>query len=289
MVLARFLPRDERFFDYFHDAVSNALDVAQLLVELFEHYEDVGTKVRRMRELEHRGDEITHQIFSALNRTFVTPFDREDISTLASHDRRFRRLRRGGRAGACGSIASTGRPSRRRCSPGSSCDQARAIAEAVGFLSDMKQRDKMLRVVVDINRLEDEADDVLNHALAVLYDGATDIPSLIKAIRWGELYSDLEVATDRGEDVANTLEGIVSSMPDTALLIAHPRHRPGARLRLHQRLPRHRERDRHLGGDARPLAGAGRRDGRHASTSSARSPAPPWPPPSARGSSPPED
>ncbi|MFO5197542.1 DUF47 family protein, partial [Salmonella enterica subsp. enterica serovar Typhimurium] len=68
---------------------------------------------------------------------------------------------------------------------------------------------KMLRVVVDINRLEDEADDVLNHALAVLYDDATDIPSLIKAIRWGELYTDLEVATDRGEDVANTLEGIV--------------------------------------------------------------------------------
>jgi uncharacterized protein len=208
MVLARFLPRDERFFDYFHDAVSNALDVAQLLVELFEHYEDVGTKVRRMRELEHRGDEITHQVFSALNRSFVTPFDREDISTLASRIDDFvdyveeaaRRMW----------LYRMDRPTEpAQMLARIICDQARAIVEAVGFLSDMKQRDKMLRVVVDINRLEDEADDVLNHALAVLYDGATDIPSLIKAIRWGELYSDLEVATDRGEDVANTLEGIV--------------------------------------------------------------------------------
>lgn len=208
MVLARFLPRDERFFDYFHDAVSNALDVAQLMAEIFENYEEVERKVRRMRDLERRGDEITHQIFNALNRSFVTPFDREDISTLASRIDDFvdyveetaRRMW----------LYRMDRPTEpAKLLARIICDQARAIVEAVGFLSDMKQSDKMLRVVVDINRLEDEADDVLNNALAVLYDDATDIPSLIKAIRWGELYTDLEVATDRGEDVANTLEGIV--------------------------------------------------------------------------------
>lgn len=84
MVLARFLPRNERFFDYFRDAVSNAHEVAQLLVEMLENYDDVERKVRRMRDLERRGDQITHQIFNALNRTFVTPLDREDISNLAS-------------------------------------------------------------------------------------------------------------------------------------------------------------------------------------------------------------
>lgn len=88
-------------------------------------------------------------------------------------------------------------------------EQAALIAEAIPLLGDQKLYDRLLRLVVDINRLEDEADDILNDALAALYDGAADIPALIKAIRWGELYADLEVATDRGEEVANTLEGIV--------------------------------------------------------------------------------
>jgi uncharacterized protein len=208
MVLARFLPRNERFFDYFHDAVSNAVAVAELMAEICEHYEEVEAKVRRMRDLEHRGDAITRQIFNALNRAFVTPFDREDISALASRIDDFvdyveetaRRMW----------LYRMDRPTEpARMLARIICEQAHAIVEAVGFLSDLKQSDKLLRVVADINRLEHEADDVLNQALAVLYDDATDIPSLIKAIRWGELYSDLEVATDRGEDVANTLEGIV--------------------------------------------------------------------------------
>ncbi len=76
MVLARFLPQDERFFDYFHDAVSNANEVAQALRDLLDHYVEVERKARRVRDLEHRGDEIIHQIFNALNRTFVTPLDR---------------------------------------------------------------------------------------------------------------------------------------------------------------------------------------------------------------------
>ncbi|MFS8531681.1 DUF47 domain-containing protein, partial [Sphaerobacter thermophilus] len=66
-----------------------------------------------------------------------------------------------------------------------------------------------LRYTVEINRLENEADDALSQALAVLYDGVEDIPALIRAIRWGELYQLLEDATDRAESVANTMEGIV--------------------------------------------------------------------------------
>ena len=72
-----------------------------------------------------------------------------------------------------------------------------------------KQAAALRRHVVEIHRLENEADDALNQALATLYDGAVDIPTLVCAIRWGELYGLLEDATDRAEDVANTLEGIV--------------------------------------------------------------------------------
>jgi uncharacterized protein Yka (UPF0111/DUF47 family) len=84
MVLARFLPRDEQFFKLFRESAANAAEAARLLFDLFNQQEEIERKVRRMRDLEHEGDEITHEIFNALNRTFVTPLDREDIKELAS-------------------------------------------------------------------------------------------------------------------------------------------------------------------------------------------------------------
>jgi len=83
MVLARFLPREEQFFDHFKDAATNAAEVTSVLVRVVDNGEDRERDVRRLRDLEHRGDEITHRIFSALNSTFVTPLDREDIRDLA--------------------------------------------------------------------------------------------------------------------------------------------------------------------------------------------------------------
>ena len=80
----RLIPQDERFFDWFNRAAQNNLEAAQLLLDLLEHYEDVDRKARHLKDIEHRGDELTHQMFTALNRTFVTPFDREDIGALAS-------------------------------------------------------------------------------------------------------------------------------------------------------------------------------------------------------------
>lgn len=204
MVLARFLPRNERFFDYFRDAAGNAREVAHLLVEMLDNYDDVERKVRRMRELERRGDEITHQIYNALNRTFVTPLDREDISALAGRiDDFVDYVEEVARRMWLYRIAQPTEPARLLARIIG--EQAVLIGEAIPFLSNLQESDKLLRLVVEINRLEDEADDILNNALAVLYDHAADIPTLIKAIRWGELYQNLEVATDRGEDVANTL------------------------------------------------------------------------------------
>jgi predicted phosphate transport protein (TIGR00153 family) len=208
MVLARFLPRDERFFDYFRDAANNAAEAAKLLIDLFEHYEDVEQKVRRLREVEHRGDEITHQIFNALNRTFVTPLDREDISALASAiddfvdaieeiAKRCWLYRRDGPTTVARSLA------------GIIGEQARLLAETVPLVERAKDSDALKRQVVVINRLENEADDLLDTALAGVYDGAADIPALVRALRWSELYQKLEEATDKAEDVANTLEGIM--------------------------------------------------------------------------------
>ncbi|HEY8600801.1 MAG TPA: DUF47 family protein [Thermomicrobiales bacterium] len=208
MVLARFLPRDERFFDYFRDAANNAAEAARLLIDLFEHYEDVEQKVRRLREVEHHGDEITHQIFNALNRTFVTPLDREDISALASSIDDFvdaiEEI-----AKRCWLYRIDGPDHLARSLAGIIGEQARLLAETVPLVERAKDSDLLKRQVVVINRLENEADDLLDTALAGVYNGAADIPALIRGLRWSELYQKLEEATDKAEDVANTLEGIM--------------------------------------------------------------------------------
>src|ERR671937_3052579 len=80
----RLIPQDDRFFDLFNRSAENTLEGARLLHELLESYVDVDRKARHLKDIEHTGDEITHEVFRALNRTFVTPLDREDISHLAS-------------------------------------------------------------------------------------------------------------------------------------------------------------------------------------------------------------
>src|SRR5437588_1335905 len=208
MVLARFLPQDERFFDYFHKAVENAAEVAQALRDLMDNYSEVERKARRMRDLEHQGDEITHQIFDALNRTFVTPLDREDITGLAGRLDDF--------------VDAIEEATRRiwlyrieaptehaRLLARIIADQAKLLASTVPHLENRRQWDHLLECTIDINRLENEADEVLDRALMELFEGVEDVGGLIKAIRWGEIYQNLEDATDRAEDIANTLEGIV--------------------------------------------------------------------------------
>lgn len=208
MVLARFLPRNEYFFEYFRQGGKNAAEVAQVLIDLFNNYSDVERKARRIRDLEHQGDEITHEIFKALNRTFVTPLDREDIANLAgrlddfvdSIEEATRRI---------WLYRLDGPTEHARLLSRIIGDQANILSGSMPHLENKREWNHLLECTIEIHRLENEADDVLGRALAGLYEGVTDIPGMIKAIRWGEIYQHLEDATDRAEDVANTLEGIV--------------------------------------------------------------------------------
>jgi uncharacterized protein len=208
MVLARFLPRDERFFDYFHRDVENAAEVAQALCDLLEHYSDVERKALRVRNFERKGDDITHQIFKALYSTFVTPLDREDIADLASRlddfvdaiEEATRRIR----------LYRIDQPTEHARRLARIIDQqATLLVSTVPMLENRRQWDKLLQCSIDINRLEGEADDVLDQALGEQFDGVRDIDGLIKAMRWGEIYQHLEDAADRAEDIADTLERIV--------------------------------------------------------------------------------
>jgi predicted phosphate transport protein (TIGR00153 family) len=196
------LPVEPKFFDLFETQADTVLEAARALQEMAYHYERVAEKAQHIKELESRGDHITHDIINSLNRTFVTPFDREDIHALAS---------------ALDDVLDNieGVSSRfalfqiERITPEtlhlvSIVEKACvAIHGAVKQLRDFR---RVLEYCVQINQLENEADHISRNTTARLFESATDFRELIK---WKELYGRLEATTDDCEDVANILEGIV--------------------------------------------------------------------------------
>jgi predicted phosphate transport protein (TIGR00153 family) len=177
---------------------------AQELKSVVDTWEDVGEKVGEITELEHEGDTITHQIMAQLNRTFVTPFDREDIALLAhtlddvtdfiqaAADTMF--------------IYKVDHPSQRARELADIIVQATTeVEKAMPHLRHRAELKQVFERCVEINRLENMADKVFRSAMGELFDNATDIADVIK---WREIYEYMESATDRCEDVANVLEGV---------------------------------------------------------------------------------
>jgi len=203
----RFIPQDHRFFDLFNRGAENVLEGAQLLHDLLNNFVDIDRKARHLKDIEHTGDEITHEVFDALHRTFVTPIDREDISHLASSlddvidwveevGRRIRMYR-------------IEKPTPIACSFSKVIlEQSEQIARAVPLLEERSQAATLRAATQEIHRLENVGDDLLADAIATLYDGVTEVPQLIHAMRWSDLYTLLEDTTDKAEHVATVLNTI---------------------------------------------------------------------------------
>jgi predicted phosphate transport protein (TIGR00153 family) len=199
-----FMPHEEGFFDLFEENARNMVKAARCLKELVDNWKDVENKVNEITELEHEGDAITHKIAAQLHRTFVTPFDREDIADLshtmdditdfihAASDAMilYRVERPGRRAKELAEIIVQG---------------ATEIEKAMPQLRRRSELKRLLKRCVELNRLENAADQVYRSALAELFSDSTDITHIIK---WREIYGHMESATDRCEDVANVLEGV---------------------------------------------------------------------------------
>jgi predicted phosphate transport protein (TIGR00153 family) len=206
--LAKFslIPKDMEFYDLFEKETTNLVVAAKKLVDFFDNYENVEAKAKELKDLEHQGDVITHEIIARAHRSFVTPIDREDITELAHRlDDVMDFIEAAGRTAYLYHIAQPREPAR---------ELARIVVKMAVKLNEvvprLRRRDKyfwILRQCVEINTLENEADDVQHAALAELFEVcSTDTCEVIK---WREIYGHLENATDRGEDVANVLEGIV--------------------------------------------------------------------------------
>jgi len=199
-----FIPREEKFFGLFEQSAQNMVRTAQELKELVDTWEDTEEKVGEIVELEHRGDTITHETMAQLNRTFVTPFDREDIALLIH---RLDDVTDFIHAAADAMLVyKVGRPGPRVRELADIIVQATAEVErAVAQLRCRAELKQMLSRCVEINRLENMADRVFRSALAELFDDSSDVTHIIK---WREIYEHMESATDRCEDVADVLEGV---------------------------------------------------------------------------------
>ena len=199
-----FIPREEKFFDLFQASAENMVKAAHSLKEMIDSWEHIEGKVAEITELEHKGDTITHEIMSRLNRTFVTPFDREDIVQLAhSLDDVIDFIHA---AADVMLLYKVERPGERARELADIIVQATEEVEKV--LPQLQRRivlSSVLKRCVEINRLENLADRVYRSAIAELFDDSTDMAHIIK---WREIYSHMESATDRCEDVADVLEGV---------------------------------------------------------------------------------
>jgi predicted phosphate transport protein (TIGR00153 family) len=202
--MARLIPRETKFLQLFAEIANNVIDGARALSELLDNYDydRLPAAVARITDIEHRGDEMTHNILVKLNQTFITPFDREDIHLLASSlddvldfifaaaDRlvNYKITQPSPSAKTLASII---------------LRQAEELGKAVSLLDKDTQ---LLRHCVEVNRLENEADKVSREAIGRLFDGGYDPITLIKL---KELLEVLEEASDKAEDVANVLETVI--------------------------------------------------------------------------------
>ncbi len=198
----RFLPREEDFFDLFIEVATRNKEAAQHLRTLFqEPPEKRAPHIDAIKRLEHEADQVTHEVVNRLDRTFITPLDREDIHHLASDlddvidmmDGMARRAKifRLGTAPAGVHLLT---------------DVIQRMVAVLAFgVASLKKGDDVIRSCIDAKKLEEEGDAIYHDSLGKLFETERDPVEIIK---WKEMYDKLEQTLDQGEDVANMLESI---------------------------------------------------------------------------------
>ncbi len=201
-----FLPRENTFFFLLQQSATNIRQVALKLQDLMDNYENVPAKVQEIKDLEDFGDQIIHDITRALHRTFITPIDREDILALAgSLDDVVDSIDEAAQYTLEYNIEEPTDHARLLATIIVQC--AEQLDSAVALLSTKGSKLKdILPKVLEINRLEHEADEIAARARKELFDNDFEVKHILK---WRDIYDDLERATDRAEDAGDILEGIV--------------------------------------------------------------------------------
>ncbi len=198
----RLTPQNRAFFVLFSRASSNAVEIARLLVQLLDRFPENTELIRRIKDCEHEGDRLTHEVVDLLNRTFVTPFDRDDMYRLA-----------GAIDDVCDHVDEAADnialygvrvvPPDAKAQADVILRSAMKLDEAVGLLEGFKDSQEQLD---ELRSLENEGDRLVREAVAGLFRSGQDPISII---RWKDIYEQLEDAVDACETAANVLEAIL--------------------------------------------------------------------------------
>ena len=203
--MIRLFPREETFLPQFGRAAEVIVEAARVLDAMAGGPTLDDERAVEIKRLEHQGDQIAHETFDLLNRTWITPIDREDIHTLVKTLDDVLDYIDAAASRIVLYRISTTTPELKKITA-VIVQSALAIQKAMALLSDLKNSRQILEACVEINRLENEADTVAQLAIGRLFTEAKDP---IEVMKWKEIYDFVEGATDRCEDVANTLETIV--------------------------------------------------------------------------------
>ena len=197
------VPQKREFYDLFNQAASNTVDISQRLIDLLNDFpEHADERMRDIKELEHQGDRLTHELVDLINRTFVTPFDRDDRYRLAGvlddvcdhvDDSAEKIIGYGARE--------IREPARRQADVIHRA--ASKLCDAIGMLDGFKDSKRQL---IELRTLEDEGDDLIRRSISELFHRETD-PLVV--LRWKDIYEQLEEAVDACENAADVLEAIL--------------------------------------------------------------------------------
>lgn len=197
-----FIPKEENFFKLFDDSARNIHKAAVLMNDMINNYSQAEGKAKEIFDAEYEGDRITHEIIRTLNKTFITPIDREDIYNLASKMDDILDLIEGVTDRLI--IYKIEEPTPECCKL---ANIILRMSEVVMWgVSKLKDLGHVYDHCIEINRLENEADRVTRDAIVRLFEEEKDP---IAVIKWKEIYEKLEDTTDSCEDVANILESVI--------------------------------------------------------------------------------
>jgi uncharacterized protein len=198
----RLIPREEKFYDLFRDQAGLIHEAALILVSLFENFRDVEKRVTEIKFVEHKGDQLTHELMTKLNKTFITPIDREDIHALCSALDDVLDLIDGAAARIITYKITA-------VTPGA-LQLAKVIQHGseilVRAVAQLDKPQNILEYCDQLTQLEKDGDRIKGECIARLFENNS---SPIDVIKWKEIYEVLEATTDKCEDVADVLESVV--------------------------------------------------------------------------------
>jgi predicted phosphate transport protein (TIGR00153 family) len=198
-----FLPKEEQYFSLFAQMTSYIFDASRVLTEMFgDRHEEYAGYVKRIKSIEHACDELTHSISLRLNKSFITPFDREDIYLMSSAlDDIVDLIDDAARAIVMYDVKEITSHARQFA------DVIQRMAVQLHEVVSMLEKPNGIQPrLVEIHALENEADDIYHTAIGDLFHNPTDP---LEVIKWKSIYEKLEAAVDRCENVANIIEGVI--------------------------------------------------------------------------------